>query len=265
MEIKGLQTNFAKKIITLFCITLLTLVILCMACGAFAQNSVYIGPYLGIGNQQSYNANFYNDPSVKVSKIPGASFGASLEDSMTSSFTLGIGLGYSNFSTEATYNVKTTEEGTLTGTYYNNFGYLSAPISFIVKSKTKNYNTIGFYGELQLIPSLNTSAVQKQTADGLPESLTSIKDQTHTLNLMVGAAGGIFIPMNNMIIRIGPYYTTSLVDIQKAYPDYITFSGKTETYTPTMLHAIGANITIAIKINSSKSFQPPVASTSAPK
>jgi hypothetical protein len=273
MEFKNAQSNQAKKIITLVCIALLTLVILLMACGAFAQNTFYVGPYLGLGNQESYNSNFYNDPSVKITHVPGASFGVNVQDSMNSNMSLGFGLGYSGFGTQAQYNDVTAEEGTIMGTYYDSYGYISAPLSLMVKTKTTTMNSIGLYGQFQLIPSVNTSATQKQTLygssltlDTASTTLANIKNETHTFNFMVGVSGGLIFNMNNMMIQIGPYYTTSLLDANKTpNSSYTTVSGTVESYKPTTMRSMGINVNVAIKINSHKTKASPIASTTATK
>ncbi len=274
MEFRDTSSNSMKKIGMFFFILLLTLGILFMAFGTFAQNTLYVGPYLGIGNQQSYNSNFYNDPSVKVTNIPGVSFGATLQDSLISNVYVGFGLGYSSFSTEAQYTDKTSEDGILTGNYYNCYGYINAPLSITYKSKTTSTNTFGFFGEFELIPSYNTNATQKETPGGsaltldtTTSSLVNIKNQTHTFNLMMGISGGLLIGMNNMMLMIGPYYTTSLSDINKfSAPYYTTVSGKTEeSYTPTLMQSIGASITVAIKINTRTAKLAAVSSTNGTK
>jgi hypothetical protein len=273
MEFKNAQTSQAKKIITIVCIALLTLVILFMACGAFAQNTFYVGPYLGLGNQQSYNSNFYNDPSVKITHVPSASFGVNMQDSLNGNMALGLGLGYSGFGTRAQYNDKTVEEGTIMGTYYDSYGYITAPLTVTIKTKTTNMNTIGFYGQFQLIPAINASATQKQTLYGSPltldtasSNLANIKNETRTFNLMLGVSGGLIFNMNNMMIQIGPYYTTSILNANKPpYTSYTTVSGTVESYTPTLMRSMGLNVTVGIKINTHKIRSSPVASTNTTK
>jgi YD repeat-containing protein len=195
-----------------------------------------------------------------------------VQDSLISNVYIGFGLGYSSYSTEGQLTDKTSEDGILTGSYYNSYGYVNAPLSITYRSKTTGVNSLGFFGEFQLTPSYNVNATQKETPGGsaltldtTTSSLVSIKNQTHAFSLMMGVSGGLLIGMNNMILMVGPYYTTSLSDITKSTSDYTMVEGKTESYTPTLMKSIGVSITVAIKINTHAKKLSTVATTNGAK